>query len=90
MRSFRRLLNYSKMALGTFDRQQFLELSSWLSKVNQLGPDVHTAHALSVELHEEIRAVVPLLVDMLNDGDEDVRSAAVSGIAKLAEHGEFH
>ena len=42
-----------------------------------------------VELHEAIRAVIPLLVDLLKDGHEDVRSAAVSGVVKLAEHGEF-
>ena len=43
----------------------------------------------SVELHEAIRAAIPLLVDLLKDEDEDVRSAAVSGVVKLAEHGEF-
>ena len=43
----------------------------------------------SVELHEAIRAAIPLFVDLLKDGHPNVRSAAVSVVVKLAEHGEF-
>ena len=43
----------------------------------------------SVDLRETARPVIPSLVDLLKDEDEDVRSAAISGVIKLAEHGEL-
>ena len=44
---------------------------------------------LTVELHEALRAGIPLLVHLLKAGDEEVRSAAISEVVNLAEHGEF-
>ena len=50
---------------------------------------MHAANTVSVELHEEICAAIPSLVDLLKDGPLKVQLAAVSGVVKLAEHGEF-
>jgi HEAT repeat len=43
----------------------------------------------SVDLCETICTVIPSFVNLLQDGDEDIRSAAISVIVKLAEHGEY-
>jgi hypothetical protein len=42
-----------------------------------------------VDLHKAICAVIPLLVDLLKDGHQNVRLVAVSLVVELAEHGEF-
>jgi hypothetical protein len=42
-----------------------------------------------VDLHEAIYAIIPSLVDLLKDGDGDVRLAAISAFVKLVEQGEF-
>jgi HEAT repeat protein len=43
----------------------------------------------AVNIHKAIRALIPSLVDLLKDIHLNVRLAAISGLVKLAEHGEF-
>jgi len=45
---------------------------------------------IAVELHGEIRAVIPDFVDLLQSDSWKIRFAAVSGIVKLTEQGEFN
>ena len=54
-----------------------------------MRPDGQAADVVSVNLRMAICAVIPSFVERLKDGDEDVQSAAVSGVVKLAEYGEF-
>jgi HEAT repeat protein len=42
-----------------------------------------------VEFHEAIRMAIPPLAMLLNDHSDDVRSATVSALVKLVDHGEF-
>ena len=42
-----------------------------------------------VDLYQEIRIVIPLFVDLLEDGYSKVRLAAISGVVHLAERGEY-
>jgi hypothetical protein len=46
-------------------------------------------NVIVVDLHESICAVIPSLVDMLEDGHWNVRSVAISGFVELADQGEF-
>jgi hypothetical protein len=41
------------------------------------------------EFCEEIGTAIPLLIALLNGGSYSVRSATVSALSKLADHGEF-
>jgi hypothetical protein len=77
------------MATGTFDLWQFLALSSWLIKVNLIEAYDELTDWFVVDFREAIRAIIPSLVDLLKDGDWNVRLVAISFVVKLAEHGEF-
>jgi HEAT repeat protein len=42
-----------------------------------------------VEFRKEIEAAILPIITLLNDNEAHVRSATVSALTKLADHGEF-
>jgi hypothetical protein len=88
--SFHHLSACSKISPGTFDLRHFLELSSWPNMVNSIQDLVAIQLTkFVVDLHEAIRPFIPSLANLLKDRDDHVRSVAISGVVKLAEHSEF-
>jgi HEAT repeat protein len=42
---------------------------------------------LEVEFRKEIGTIIPMIITLLDDDDDDVRCATISTLAKLADHG---